>query len=421
MSFSPTKHFTDLPPPDTAEPEGEKDPLPLKNKTLNKHLEKEFHYVFQKLQTEPEGEGDASNAVKSPTRQIALVKNITSNLHRKRLVDEFFLLGPVEPLIHDSSISEIIINGRKNIFYEKHGHLLPLEDAFLSDLTFGNCVHRICEEAKMILHLNQLFADGNWRGWRVHIARKPLVNVPYHISFRRHPKKPWTLTKLMEAGFASRQAIEIIAQLVKEKSNLLICGPTSSGKTSVLNACLQKLSWNERIITIEDSDELILPNPFSTKLLTRIATEKHLVPVKQSELVRQSLRMRPDRIVMGEARGAEAKDLLMALATGHRGSMGTLHAQNHKQALWRLEMLVQMGSPAWSVHTIRQMIALGINHLIILDRIPHARNPHSMQRVLKGIYRLSGLESSGFLFETLFSKLEIPENNPSAFEREKYL
>ena len=376
------------------------------NKTSVRTLIEEFQYVFQKLKEQPQTNLLHSNHVKIQSNQNHIktfIKKISSYQHRERLVNEFFSLGPIESLINNINISEVIINGRMHIFYEKNGQLIELNDHFLSDLTFSNFIHRICEEGSMILTLNQPFANGNWRGWRVHIARKPVVHVNYHISFRRHPKNPWTFSKLMDQSWAPKYAITLIKKLIQQKRNILICGPTSSGKTSVLNACLQYLPPCERVITIEDSDELLLPNHFSSKLIPRTQGQENLIPIEQTELVRQSLRMRPDRIIMGEARGSEAKDLLMALATGHQGSLGTIHAQNHKQALWRLEMLVQMGSPSWSTHTIQQMITLSINHLIILGRTQDVRNPNYSQRILKGIYKLSGVEKTGFLFETLFT------------------
>ncbi len=316
--------------------------------------------------------------------------------HAQRLMDEFFGLGPISPLIHKPEVTEIIINGKDHIFYEEKGSLKAFSDSFLSELSFKNFIHRVCEEADIILSLNQPFADGNFRGLRVHLAMQPLVNVSFHISFRRHPKNPWSFKRLKDQGWAPAPAIDLITRLIESKKNLLIAGPTSSGKTSVLNSCLRQVALNERLIIVEDCDELLLPNTFSTKLLTRGDGSEGLKPVGQQELVRQSLRMRPDRIIMGEARGTEAKDLLMALATGHKGSIGTIHAKDHKQALWRLEMLVQMGAPHWSTQSIRQMIVLSMDYVILVGKV-------QTERKLLGIYKLSGVENTGYLFETLFA------------------
>lgn len=380
------------------------------NKQQNQTLKSIFDQVLTDLQKCPLMDSSRLNSVQQSDTQMD-IKNIKQILNKispvqyhNRLLNEFFYLGPIEELIQDTDISEIIINGKHNIIYEKKGQLHDFNDSFFSDLTFQNFINRILEESSTLLSLKQPFVDGNWRGFRLHIAREPVVNVNFHLSFRRHPLNPWTFKQLKNHRWAGQQTIELIQKLLTDKENILIVGSTSSGKTSVLNACLQFLPKNERIITIEDSSELQLPNVFSTKLLTRdnTNTPNTLLNIDQSELVKQSLRMRPDRIIMGETRSTEAKDLLMALATGHSGSLGTIHATNHKQALWRLEMLVQMGAPSWNTNTIRQMIVLSIKYLIVLGRC-------SGERKLMGIYKLSGVERTGFLFETMFSYL--PDSN----------
>lgn len=376
----------------------------------NSQLQSVFAKIFTDFQNLPEMDFSLLNSPQSEEKESYIntmkekLKILSPSQYHSRLTAEFFSLGPIEKLIQDTNISEIIINGKDHIFYEQKGNLHTLQDTFLSDLTFQNFIHRVLEEAGVLLNLKQPFADGNWRGWRIHIARQPVVNVNFHLSLRKHPNNPWNLPRLKDQGWAPEKAISLIEKILQEKNNILIVGPTSSGKTSVLNACLQCLPPNERIIAIEDSSELKLPNPASTKLLTRTNSNSPntLLNIDQSELVRQSLRMRPDRIIMGEARGTEAKDLLMALATGHSGSLGTIHAKDHKQALWRLEMLVQMGAPSWDTHTIRQMIVLSIEYLVVLGR-------YRGERKLMGIYKLSGVEKTGFLFEPLFTHLSQPE------------
>ena len=376
------------------------------NTEINTHLKSVFANILKKLQELPQVDFSRLHSPQHPETKSHInhmkeqLKHFSSSSHYFRFSSELFGLGPIEPLIKNTNNTEIIINGKDHIFYEQKGKLYSLPDSFLSNLTFQNFIHRILEEAGIVLSLKQPFVDGNWRGWRIHIVRAPVTNTDFHLSFRRHPNNPWTFSLLKNQGWAPEKGIKLIEKLLQEKSNILIVGPTSSGKTSLLNACLQYLPNTERILTIEDSSELLLPNSFSTKLFTRTNSNSPdtLLNIDQSELVRQSLRMRPDRIIMGEARGTEAKDLLMALATGHSGSLGTIHAKDHKQALWRLEMLVQMGAPSWNTHTIRQMIVLGIEHLIVLGR-------YRGERKLIGIYKLSGVEKTGFLFETLFAHL----------------
>ena len=180
--------------------------------------------------------------------------------------------------------------------------------------------------------------------------------------------------------------------MIRQQENLLFIGPTGCGKTTVLGACLRELRGDERAVIIEDTDELARPNSASTTLLTRGPFTPALPEVTLTDLVRQSLRMRPSRLVMGEVRGAEAKDLLLALATGHSGSLGTLHASEPRQALLRLEMLVQLGAPQWSVQAVRQLIQLSVDGLVVCGN-------EGGHRRLEGIFKVAALESFGFLLD----------------------
>jgi pilus assembly protein CpaF len=229
----------------------------------------------------------------------------------------------------------------------------------------------------------------------MHLVGKELTQKDNVLCLRRHPKNPWSFERLANSGWASASQIEILKNILAEKKSFLVVGPTGAGKTSVLNACLGELSDCERNVLIEDTEELYLPNDCSTRLLTRTDAKGLLPNIDQAILLKQALRMRPDRIVVGEVRGAEAKDLLMALSTGHEGSMGTLHASNPHQALMRLEMLVQLGAPFWSNQVVRRLIFLSLQYIIVVNR------DHSGQRHLEGIYALTSLEDTGFLLEKL--------------------
>ncbi|MCY4512969.1 MAG: ATPase, T2SS/T4P/T4SS family [Bdellovibrionales bacterium] len=326
-----------------------------------------------------------------------IVVQQSSPENKNRIEEELFGYGPLEALIHRPYINEIIINNQKHIAYEEEGTIHLLEDSFLSYLTFNNIVEKLSTEASLTVNLKKPFAEGKWKDFRIHITRPPLVEKDFHVILRRHPKNIWTLEKLLSKSWAPPEAIDILKDFIKEKLNFLIVGPTSSGKTSVLNACLQELSQKERIITIEDASEIVLPNPVSLKLLTQTAPESSLALIDQNELVRQSLRLRPDRIVMGEVRGGEAKDLLLALTSGHRGSIGTLHSETHQQALWKLETLAQIGAPQWQSSTIQRLLFSSLQGVVVVSR-------RGNLRLLKGIYRITGLEPTGFLFESLFER-----------------
>lgn len=310
---------------------------------------------------------------------------------QERLKEEYFANGPLDPLLQNPDISEIILQGPEQIWFEYQGELKLYHDSFLSELTFENFVHRLSEEAHILVNLNTPCGDGFWQHHRVHIIKPPLSKQP-QISLRKHPRESWTLAKLAELNWAPPTTIKAIRQWLKEEKNFLIIGPTGSGKTSVLNACLQELSPQERVVCMEDTDELAPRAGASCKLHTRFDTHNLLKDFNLADLVKQSLRMRPSRLVVGEVRGPEAKDLLLALATGHRGSLGTLHASDPRQALIRLEMLVQLGAGQWDHQAIRQLIKLSVDGLLVVGK-------SGSKRKCEGLYQIASLENFGFLVD----------------------
>lgn len=322
-----------------------------------------------------------------------LVEASPPNL-RNRLHLEFFGLGPLQEILDAQSAQEIVVNGPHEIWLERDGEWSKLEDQFLTDFTFKNAIDLISHEAQIKVDLDYPFADGRWRNYRIHLARSPLTHCEFHISFRRMGQRCWNFEELIHLDWCTKPQLAILERIIAEKGNTLFIGATGSGKTTILGACLDSLPKNERVVILEDTDEIARPNQASTKLLTRPPLSGTLTEVSLSELVRQSLRMRPSRIVMGEVRGPEAKDLLLALATGHSGSLGTLHANDPRQALLRLEMLIQLGAPQWSTQSIRQLIQLSVEYLVLCGN----KNGH---RRLEGLYRVAALESVGFLIEPL--------------------
>lgn len=315
--------------------------------------------------------------------------------YRSRLECEYFGSGPIEPLLKDAGVTEIIMNGRESIWFEKNGRLNKLPDIFLSDLNYRNFIARISRDSGIEANLDRPFADGRWQDCRVHIAIPPASGDEAVLTLRRHPLSPWTFERLQGNLWAKPEALSELQRLIDERKNVLIVGCTGSGKTSVLNAFLSEIASDERVVIIEDTAELKVPNSVSTKLLTRRDPQGLLREIDQSELVRQALRMRPDRLVMGEIRGGEAKDLLMAFATGHNGCFGTLHADSARQALLRLEMLIQLGAPQWSLQAVRTLIWLSVQAIVVVGRTRDGK------RKLEGIYQISSLEEIGFLIEKL--------------------
>lgn len=320
---------------------------------------------------------------------------------RKRANSEFFGFGPLDCLLEDQEITEVLVNGPDQIWIEKQGQLSVIEDRFYSEITYRNAIDRICGQSGLITNFEYPWAEGSFGKHRLSVVRENLTRTSPHLSIRKHPKNPWTLDRLMGSGWCSEAEVHLLADLIRSKSNFLVIGCTGSGKTSVLNSLLQTVPQNERVVIIEDTSELLTPNGASIKLLTREDPQGVLPSIDQGALLKRSLRLRPDRLVMGEVRGSEAKDFLMALATGHGGSFGTLHAQNPHQALIRLEMLVQLGAPQWSLSAIRRLIQLSLQYILVTER------QRDGSRRLNGIFRLSSLEEQGFLIEPAH-QIEIP-------------
>ncbi len=326
-----------------------------------------------------------------------LIKKIIADVcdvhSQARMQAEYFGAGPLELLFNDVAITEIIVNGYNSIWYERKGRLFRHEDQFLSELNYRNFIARLSREASVQASLDCPFADGKWRDCRVHLIIPPASGHHAVVTLRRHPASPWTLAALEKGAWSEPRALEILRGLIREKKNFLVVGCTGSGKTSVLNACLGELPSTERTLIIEDTCELTVPNEVSSKLLTRHDPQAQLREIDQTILLKQALRMRPDRLVLGEIRGGEAKDLLMAFATGHSGCMGTLHADSARQALLRLEMLVQLGAPQWNLQAVRTLIWLSLQAIVVVKRDENG------ERRLEGIYRVASLEDVGFLIE----------------------
>ena len=316
---------------------------------------------------------------------------------RDRLRSEFFSWGPLEDLISQGDICEIMVNGPDSIWFERNGFLQKLEDSFLSLTTYRNIFDSIAQSAGVHPTAEFPIADGQTGPFRLNIVRSELHPGTDILSLRRHPENPWTLNQLVQNRWCTEADQKMIQAWVHQGKNFLVIGPTSSGKTSVLNACLCATGLSERSVILEDSSEIKTPNDISLKLLTRKDSQGILSEITLMDLLKTALRLRPDRLVIGEMRGAEAKDFLMALSSGHRGSLGTLHAEGPGQALLRLEMLVQLGAPQWNLTAIRRLIHMSLDGILVTGRDAQG------QRKFKGIYALASLEGDGFTLDKLDS------------------
>lgn len=315
---------------------------------------------------------------------------------QERLHEEYFGIGPLKNLLINPDITEIIVNHYQEIWVENQGKIQLTDERFLSPHTFNQFLQRLYLDISQEPTLPHPFINASWRGCRIHLVGSyhPLATQTC-FTLRKQKQKQWNLSELENYQWASPSEIQFLKQIIHQESNFLVLGPTGSGKTSVLQSMIQECSEQERIIILEDTPELIPSNGVSTHLLTRFDTRNILPAISLSDLVKQSLRMRPDRLIVGEVRGEEAKDLLLALATGHKGSAGTFHAADPHQALIRLEMLIQMGAPNWSLEAIRRLIWLSLQYLIVCNQNQKG------QRMLGGIYKIVSLENSGIIIERL--------------------
>ncbi len=322
-------------------------------------------------------------------------KDLDSKL-RRRLQNEYFSCGPLDDLILDTSITEICTSASLEIYYEKNSKWQLHDDQFLSQVNYQNFIFRLCKELNIDLNLKNSFHSIDWRGMRLHLAHSSLTDSGFLLNLRKPIQKQWSLEILQEKGSINEKQHQLLQEIIDTKKNFFVIGPTGSGKTSFLNACIASIQSCERLILLEDTSELIKPNSLSCKLLT---AENEIQKYDLGELLRQSLRMRPDRLVLGEVRGAEAKDLLMAFATGHKGCMGSLHAENAQEALLRLEMLIQLGAPDWSLESIRRLIHLSLDYIISVEK-----DEKGMRKV-KSIDQICSLEAQGIVVENALADL----------------
>ncbi len=326
---------------------------------------------------------------------------------QSRIMEELFGWGPLSPLLGKENLFDIIVQGPQKIFYETSEGLFQLEDHFACEKSFQNFVEFLLNQSGLLVNQKEPFGNGKVGNFRVHISLPPLSHE-VSITLRRHRQKILSLKDLLESAFIHIKQKEFFERMIFEKRNFLVIGPTGSGKTTFLNALINEIKDLERLVIVEDTDEIQCSNPMACKLLSREICPDSLKPFDMGDLIKQSLRMRPDRLVIGEVRGAEAKDLLQALATGHSGSMGTLHAHSAQQAMIRLEMLIQMGAPHWSLHSIRQLIQLSLNDLIVLKEDRHNKG-------VAEICKISSHEKFGLLLEP--QTFESPEQTTRPLSR----
>ena len=317
---------------------------------------------------------------------------------KKELFDSMRRLDVLQFFVDDPGITEIMINGMDNVFVEKGGKLSQLELAFDSKERLTDVIQRIVAGCNRVVNDVSPIVDARLPdGARVNVVMDPVaINGPI-VTIRRFPKKPITMEQLLAFGSITNEAAEFLEKLVKARYNIFVSGGTGSGKTTFLNALSAYVQRDERIVTIEDSAELqLLGIPNLVRLETRNANVSGCREIGIRDLIRASLRMRPDRIIVGEVRGAEALDMLQCLNTGHDGSMSTGHANSAKDMLSRLENMVLMGMEL-PLTAIRQQIASGIDLIVHLGRL------RDKTRKVLEISEVLGYQDGEVKLATLFS------------------
>ncbi len=318
-----------------------------------------------------------------------------SDENQVRLKKELNGLGPLESLIQNADIDEILVHGQNAISYELNGKLYALEDRFLSSSSYHRIFETITEGFFKSISYENPTGNGYWNGFRIHVIGPPIAKE-IQLSMRRiGGQKIKSLKELADRDFISEIGLTLLYQAIEKKLNILICGATSSGKTTLIQ-CLINECKEDRLLILEDSEELMCPNTLSTALICPTRKEQYSINFTMKDLVKESLRMRPDRIVLGEARSDEAKDFVQALSTGHKGCISSIHASSCKDALTRLECLVSQGASQWSPNVIRQLISVGVNWVI------HVEKNKSGKREVTTISEITSLEQNGFLLHDLY-------------------
>ena len=290
------------------------------------------------------------------------------------VLDELLGLGPLEPLLKDDTVSDILINTPSKVYVERHGRIEKTDVKFQDSRHLIRVINKIVSAVGRRVDESQPMVDARLAdGSRFNAIIPPLAVDGPLVSIRKFSRKPITMQQLIAFGSLSQEMAEILIAAVVSRRNILISGGTGSGKTTLLNALSSFIGSAERIVTIEDSAELQLQQDHVGRLETRPPNIEGRGEITQRDLVRNALRMRPDRIIVGEVRAGEAFDMLQAMNTGHDGSMTTVHANTPRDALSRIEQMIGMAGLDISPTSIRQQISTAINVVIQIERMDDGR------------------------------------------------
>lgn len=325
---------------------------------------------------------------------------------KKELFNTFRRLDVLSDLLEDEDITEIMVNGVDKIFIEKEGRLIGLKDSFSSEERLRNIIQQIVSSCNRIVNETVPIVDARLQdGSRVNVVLPPIALDGAVLTIRKFPKELFTMDKLIEMGSITKEAAQFLKSLVIAKYNLFISGGTGCGKTTFLNVLSNYIPNDERVITIEDSAELQIKNiPNLVRLETRNANVEGENAIPMSALIKSALRMRPDRIIVGEVRDAAAMDMANSMLTGHDGSISTGHGNSAKEMLLRLETMILMGYDM-PVLAIRQQLASAIDVIIHLGRL------RDNSRKVMEITEIMGIKDGEIVTRPLFEFKELKECN----------
>lgn len=343
--------------------------------------------------------GRVFDIVKTLAREEKLKMNTEElKILSEGVFNEMTGLGPLEPLLEDDSVSDILINTHEQVYVERGGELEITPVRFANEPHLLRIINRIVAQVGRRVDESQPLCDARLLdGSRVNVAIAPIAVDGPLVSIRKFSKKPFTLDKLVEFGAVPDVVAQFLWAACKARVTILISGGTGSGKTTLLNALSQSISHKERLITIEDAAELQLQQPHVARMETRPANIEGKGEIRQRGLVKNALRMRPDRVILGEVRGEEAFDMLQAMNTGHEGSMATLHANTPRDALTRLEQMVAMGDMKITPEAVAGQIASAVGIIVQAQRLSDG------QRKITSVAEITGMEGAIIQMQELFN------------------
>ena len=313
------------------------------------------------------------------------------------ILDEILGLGPLEPLLKDDTITDILINTHNTVYVEREGRLEHTDVRFQDTRHLVRIINKIVSAVGRRVDESQPMVDARLAdGSRVNAIIPPLAVDGPLVSIRKFARMPIDMARLVELGSITSEMAQVLQAVVQARRNVVISGGTGSGKTTLLNALSAYIDSKERIVTIEDSAELQLQQPHVGRLETRPANIEGKGEVTQRDLVKNALRMRPDRIIVGEVRAGEAFDMLQAMNTGHEGSMTTVHANTVRDSLSRVEQMIGMAGLEISPRSVRQQIASAIHVVIQCERMEDGH-----RRVI-AISEIVGMEEDIFSIQEVF-------------------